>query len=48
MEESWALKLFKEACCERCFCKGNQEYESSPIIETDNMGRDIRFMQTDI
>jgi hypothetical protein len=30
-------KIFSETVCENCQCKT----ESTPIIETDNMGRDI-------
>ena len=39
-EPAWAnlsTKFFSETVCKECQCKT----ESTPIIETDNMGRDI-------
>jgi len=34
----WATKIFIDQCCSNCACSQN---ESSPIVEKDNMGRDI-------
>jgi hypothetical protein len=45
-EPAWqnlSTKIFSETVCENCQCKT----ESTPIIETDNMGRDIFWQDKD-
>jgi len=37
-------KIFSETVCENCQCKT----ESAPIVETDNMGRDIFWQDISI
>lgn len=37
-------KIFSETVCENCQCKT----ESKPIVETDNMGRDIFWQDISI
>lgn len=46
-EPAWAnlsTKIFSETVCENCQCKT----ESEPIIETDNMGREIFWEQENL
>jgi hypothetical protein len=35
--DNLATKIFLETCCKNC----DQKNESAPVIQTDNMGRDI-------
>jgi hypothetical protein len=42
--EGWATKIFSETVCENCQCKT----ESTPIIETDNMGREKFWEQENL
>ncbi len=28
-EQNWALKLFKDQCCESCLCKSERDHESN-------------------
>ena len=42
--QNMAIKIFSEICCSHCTYKFNgiediPQYESTPILETDNMGR---------
>lgn len=36
VNDGLALKIFKDSCCSQCTC----ENESSKIVETDAMGRE--------